>query len=135
MVGNRVYSNLEKMHFWIEENTEKDISVLISPDNNAFPCQAKRSIPVHFQAIVHEPFFMLPWYEDFKDVYGVSIENLVGIDARAQAVQSYNAFNYRDSRMDIVYRLDNLQTCQFVNELGQIVHQEGDWVFTEFLPE
>ena len=134
-VGNRNYSDLEKMHFWIEENTPKDITVLVSPDNNSFGCQAKRSMPIHFQAIIHEPFFMLPWYEDFKKVHGVSIENLEGIDARAHAVKLYQTRNYREARKKIDYRLDNLETCQYSDELGPIVHQEGNWILTEFLPE
>lgn len=133
-IGNRVYSDLEKMHFWIAQNTPKDISVLVSPDDNAFSCQAKRSMPIHFQAIIHEPFFMLPWYEDFKDIYGVSIENLEGIDARAQAVELYQIRNYRGRQKRIDCRLDNLETCQFKEELGPILHQEGNWVLSEYLP-
>lgn len=134
MVGNRVYSDLEKMHFWIEANTEKDVSVLISPDNNAFPCQAKRSIPIHYQAIIHEPFFMLPWYEDYKEIYGVSIENLEGVDARNHAADLFKTRNSRGSKKHIDYRLDNLETCQFKEELGTVVHQEGSWVLTNYLP-
>ena len=133
MVGNREYSDLEKMHFWIEENTDKRVSVLVSPDNNAFSCQAKRSMPIHFQAIVHEPFFMLPWYEDFKEIYGVSIENRTGLDVRLQAVESYQTRNYRGSEKTIDLRIDNLQTCGFQDELGPVVHQEGNWILTEFL--
>ncbi len=135
MIGNRNYSDLEKMHFWIAENTPKDISVLVSPDNNAFGCQAKRSMPIHYQAIIHEPFFMLPWYENFKTIYGVSMENLDGIDARAHAVKLYQRRNYRGEHKRIDYRLDNLETCQFSDELGPIFHQEGNWILTEFLPE
>lgn len=132
MVGNRVYSDLEKMHFWIAENTPKEVNVLVSPTNNAFACKAKRGMPVHFQAIIHEPFFMLPWYEDFKAIYGVSIENLEGIDPRAHAERLYRQRNYRGKEYRIDYRLDNLRTCAFTNELGPLVHQQGDWVLTQF---
>ncbi|MDB4656040.1 hypothetical protein OAE48_04245, partial [Flavobacteriales bacterium] len=132
MIGNRTFSDLEKMHFWIEDNTPKDISVLIYPDNNAFPCQAKRSIPIHFQAIIHEPFFMLSWYDDYREIYGVSIENLEGIDARKAASDKFQTRNYRGSTKHIDYRLDNIETCQFVDELGAVIHQEGNWVLTEF---
>ena len=134
MVGNRNYSDLEKMHFWIEANTDKDISVLVSPDNNSFPCQAKRSMPIHFQAIIHEPFFMLPWYEDYKEIYGVSIENLEGIDARKHAVDLFQTRNYRGTRKHIDYRIDNLKTCQFSDELGPVIHLEGNWALTQFSP-
>ncbi|MCB9185787.1 MAG: hypothetical protein H6601_03490 [Flavobacteriales bacterium] len=135
MVGNRNYSDLEKMHFWIAENTPKDISVLVSPDDNAFPCQAKRSMPIHFQAIIHEPFFMLPWYEDFKEIYGVSIENLQGMDARAQAAELYQTRNYHGNQKRIDYRLDNLENCKFKAELGPILHQEGSWVLSTYIPD
>jgi hypothetical protein len=135
MVGNRAYSDLEKMHFWIAENTSKDVSVLVSPDNNSFSCQAKRSMPIHFQAIIHEPFFMLPWYEDFKEIHGVSIENLEGVDARIMAVKLYGTRNYRGSRKHIDLRLDDLRTCQFSEELGPVVHQEGTWVLSQFKVE
>jgi len=135
MVGNRNHTDLEKMHFWIAENTPKDVSVLVSPENNAFACQAQRSMSIHFQAIVHETFFMMPWYADFEKIYGVSIENLEGIDARAQAVSLYQTRNYRGAEKLIDYRLDNLETCQFTEELGSVVHQQGKWVLTEFLPE
>ena len=135
MVGNRVFTDLEKMHFWIADNTKKDVSILVSPVNNAFPCQAKRSMPIHFQAIIHEPFFMMPWYQDYMDIYGVSIANQEGIDARAQAAALFETRNYRGSKKRIDYRLDNLESCQFASELGPIVHQEGHWALTQFLPE
>lgn len=134
IIGNRVLSDLEKMHFWIEENTEKDISVLVSPDNNSFSCQAKRSMPIHYQAIIHEPFFMLPWYDNYKEIYGVSVENLEGADARKHAADLYGIINYRGAGKHIDYRLDNLETCHFSSELGPILHQEGKWVLTKFLP-
>lgn len=135
MVGNRTHSDLEKMHSWIAENTPKDITVLVSAANSGFACQAKRSMPIHYVAIIHEPFFMLPWYEDFKTIYGVSVNNLEGINARAHAVKLYQTRNYRGNAKRIDYRLDNLKTCQFSDQLGPILHQEGDWVLTEFLPE
>lgn len=135
MVGNRVYTDLEMMHFWISENTPTEVSVLVSPANNAFACQAKRSMPNHFQAIIHEPFFMLPWYDDFKTIYGVSRENQIEIDARSQAIELYYSKNYQGTEKHIDYRLDNLETCKFIDELGPIIHQEGDWVLTEFLAQ
>ncbi len=134
MVGNRVYSDLEKMHLWIADSTAKHVSVLVSPDDNSFSCEAKRSMPIHFQAIVHEPFFMLPWYNDFTDIYGVSLNNLEGIDARAQAVKLYRTRNYTRGEPHIDYRLDNEKECTFGNELGTVIHREGDWVLTEFVP-
>jgi hypothetical protein len=132
MVGNRIQSDLEKMHYWIEKNTDIAAVFLVSPENNGFSSQAKRSMPIHYQAIIHEPFFMLPWYQDYKEIYGVSIENLEGIDAREHAAQLYQTRNYTGLHKKIDYRLDNLETCTFSDELGPIVHQQGSWVLTEF---
>lgn len=135
MIGNRVVGDLEQMHSWISENTAKDVVILTSPHDNGFSCVAKRSMPSHWQAIMHQSFFIVEWYEDFADIYGVSLENLEGTDPRAQAVQLYSTRNYRGTKKHIDYRLDNLETCQFSNELGPIVHQEGNWVLTEFVSE
>lgn len=133
MVGNRIKSDLEQMHDWIAVHTPVDANVLVSPTNNAFACQAKRGMPIHFQAIVHEPFFMLPWYRDFAEIYGVSIDNLEGRDARAHAAKLYATRNYTGNRKPIDYRLDDISTCEFVNELGPAVHKQGNWVLTEYV--
>jgi hypothetical protein len=133
MIGNREVPDIEKMHQWIEGETEKDILVLVPPNDNSFSCQAKRSIPIHFTAIVHEPKFMLDWYDRYSKIYGVSLENLKK-NAKDDAVTLYQTRNYRGSEYGIDYRLDDLETCQFNDELGPIIHQEGSWVLTEFLP-
>lgn len=135
MVGNRVLSALERMHFWIAEHTDVNAVVLVAPNNNSFSCQAKRSMPSHWQAIVHQSFFISQWYLDFAEIYGVTIDNLQGTDPRAHAVQLYQTRNYRGTSKHIDYRIDNLETCQFVAQLGPIVHQEGNWVLTEFKPK
>mgnify|MGYP007024809724 CR=1 FL=1 len=135
MVGNRVVGDLEQMHSWISENTAKDVVVLTSPHDNGFSCVAKRSMPSHWQAIMHQSFFIVQWYEDFVDIYGVSLENLKGTDPRAHAVELYATRNYRGARKHIDYRLDNIETCQFTDQLGPVVRQEGNWILTEFLPE
>ncbi|MCF8276229.1 MAG: hypothetical protein K9J17_05785 [Flavobacteriales bacterium] len=132
VVGNRVQTDLEKMHLWIADNTAKDVTVLVSPVDDSFSCEAKRSMPIHFRAIIHEPFFMLPWYEDFKEIYGVSLDNIEGIDARENAIKRYENRNYRGTSKHIDLRLDNLETCQFSSELGPIIHQQGSLVLTEF---
>lgn len=134
MIGNRSLTDLERMYLWINEQTPKDVVILTSPNDNGFSCQAKRSMPSHWQAIMHQSFFIIEWYEDFSEIYGVSLQNLKGTDPRAQAVELYATRNYRGAKKHIDYRLDDLRTCQFTNELGPIVHQQGDWVLTEFLP-
>ena len=133
MVGNRSLTDLERMHLWISEQTPKDVVILAPPNNNGFSCQAKRSMPSHWQAIMHQSFFIITWYEDFAEIYGVSLENLKGTDPRAHAVELYASRNYRGKKKHIDYRLDNLESCEFASELGTIVNKEGAWVLTEFM--
>jgi hypothetical protein len=132
MIGNRRLTDLERMHKWISVNTEKTAIVLVSPENSSFSCQAQRSMPVHFHAIIHEPEFMLPWYDKVKQIYGVGLNDIAETNARDLATQLFATRNYRESTYEINYRLDNANTCQFQNELGAIVHQEGPWIFSRF---
>src|ERR1035437_2386488 len=69
MVGNYKKSDLTLMHEWIAANTEKDAVILTAPTDFYFACEAKRSMPIGWKAIIHEPFFMIPWYKKFTDVY------------------------------------------------------------------
>lgn len=135
MIGERRLSDREKMHRWISSNTPKDVVVLVSPENNAFACQAKRPMPVHYQAIIHEPFFMMPWYETFSVVYGVTMENLEGVDARAQAADVYASRYIHVLEPNIDMRLDDLRVCGFEDELGTVIHKQGPWVLSKYLPE
>lgn len=72
-MGNYLKSDLSKMHFWIATNTPKDCVILPLPDDDSFLCEAQRSIPVGYKAIIHEPFFLLPWYKNFYSIYGVGL--------------------------------------------------------------
>lgn len=133
-LGNRVYSDMSKMHFWIAENTPKDAIVLTPPDDLAFLCEAKRSVPIGYAAVIHEPFFMIPWYEKFQKIYGVSLKDVGKITpAKNVAAEKYLINNFKDEEnfFHITYRLDNITTCKYVNELGPVVHREGDYILTE----
>ena len=135
MIGNRRLSDLERMHQWISINIEKTAIVLVSPENSSFSCQAQRSMPVHFHAIIHEPEFMLPWYVKIEEIYGVGLDDISETNARDLATQLFETRNYIGCAYEINYRLDNSTTCKFQNELGAIVHQEGPWIFSRFKVE
>ncbi len=134
-IGNYKKSDLTLLHEWMEQNLPKDAVILCSTENTSLICEAKRSQPVQYQAIIHEPFYMLPWYEKFKDVYGVSLENAEQKDIRKQAAELYLTRNYKSNRYKIDYRIDNITTCNYVSQLGKVLHQNGDWVLTEYLAE
>lgn len=135
MVGEYQLTDQEKMHQWIAENTDKDAVFLVAPNNYSFQCEAKRSIPIGFKAIIHEPEFMISWYQEFQRIYGIGLDNLDGRKTEEIATASYNSVRFSDSNSGIDYRLDDASQCQFLDELGPIVHQEGNWILTEFQSE
>lgn len=132
MVGNYVKTDQEKMHEWIEKNTPKDAVFLTPPTDYGFQCQAKRSIPIGFKAIIHEPDFMLRWYRYFERIYGVGLMDVEGRPTELVAEERYYQRPYNDVDPHIDYRLDDRSKNRFVDLLGPMVHQQGDWILTEF---
>lgn len=135
MIRNYVKTDQEKMYEWISLNTEKDAVFLVPPDDYGFQCQAKRSIPIGFKAIIHEPQFMIAWYEEFQRIYGVGMDDLDGRKTEVIATEAYNSIKFSEPNSRIDYRLDDASQCQFLDELGPFVHSEGDWILTEFQSE
>lgn len=134
-IGNYQKSDLTILHEWIAKNLPKDAVVLCSPQNTSFSCEAKRNQVIQYQAVIHEPFYMLPWYQRFKEVYGVDIDNVYMKDVRQQAAEAYEQQNYKGNKYHIDYRIDNVKKCRFVDQLGPIVYQSGDYTLTKFIAE
>ena len=134
-IGNYTKSSRTKLFEWIEKNTPTNAVILVSPDDDSFACIAKRPQPVSFKAIIHEPKFMLKWYDRVMEIYGITVEECIDKNAGQMASSRYKERNYKEhitQAITITYRVDNLQTCQYAADLGPIVHQEGDWVITVF---
>lgn len=134
-IGNYTKSDLTLMHEWIEKNTDINAIILTAPADDSFACEAKRSQPVSFKAIIHEPGFMLKWYDLVKEIYGITVEDAKGKKAMNVANSLYKERNYKEhitQPITINYRLDNAQTCQYINNLGTVVHTQGNWVLTQF---
>jgi hypothetical protein len=136
-IGNYTKNDLTLMHEWIEKNTDINSIILTEPADNSFACEAKRSQPVSFKAIIHEPGFMLKWYTLVKEVYGITVEDVIPKKDKAMKLANslYKERNYKEHitiPITINYRIDNVQTCQYIDNLGKVVHKQGDWVLTEF---
>jgi len=128
-------SDLTLLHEWMEQHLPEDAVILCSPENTSLICEARRSQVVQYQAIIHEPFYMLPWYERFKDIYGVSMETADRKDVRKQAAEMYLTRNYKSNNYHIDYRIDDITTCKYVPQLGKVVHQSGNYILTEYVTE
>ncbi|HKR06229.1 MAG TPA: DUF6798 domain-containing protein, partial [Bacteroidia bacterium] len=132
-LGNRIYSDMSRMHSWIDENTDKDAVILTEPGDVSFLCEAKRSMPIGYAAVIHEAFFMIPWYEKFNKIYGVNFEDINKItSAKGAAEKKYRSYKFEDKEnlFNISYRINNVTTCDYVKELGPVVHREGDYILT-----
>lgn len=134
-IGKYTKTDRTKLFEWVDKNLPNDAVVLCPPDDDSFACIAKRSQPVSFKTIIHEPGFMLKWYDKVKEIYGITVEECIDKKAVSMASSLYKERNYKEHitvATNIGYRIDNLNTCQFAADLGTIIHREGDWVISVF---
>lgn len=134
-IGNYIKSDRTLLLEWVEKNTPITAVVLVAPDDDSFACIAKRPQPISFKAIIHEPGFMLRWYSRVKEYYGIGVDNTDGRKPMDAAASLYKERNYKEhitQVSNISYRIDNIQTCQYIDNLGPVVHQEGNWLLTAF---
>ncbi len=106
------------------------MSTPIIDNNTDFEVRSLDAVCVNSEADLH-----LPWYANIRSVYGVGLDDITETNARTLATQRYQTRNYRGSQFRISYRLDNKDSCLFIDELGPKVHEEGPWLLTEFIPE
>ena len=133
MVDGTDRTDLGAMHRWIAANTPKDAMFLIPPDDSGFAMQAQRPQYVGWQAIIHEPYFMLPWYNRFVAAYGIGTDQIGKGDLLQLAKEAYCSRYNSGTILPVDYRLDDLSCCGFADRLGPIIHQEGDWVLTAYV--
>ncbi|MCB0395463.1 MAG: hypothetical protein KDD36_02340 [Flavobacteriales bacterium] len=133
-VGRYPLGDLTKMHEWIRDNTPRDAVFLYSPDNSSFACQTQRSSLIGYKAIIHEPFFLLPWYEKFSLIYQVDVMSVGESNALEEATASYRE-NYTSPHvLPYDYRIDRSDECMFQDKLGPVVHRSGVYVLTMAQP-
>jgi len=125
-------TDLQRMHRWIHDSTSVESVFVIPPDDDRFLCEAQRSVPVAWKGIIHEPWFLIPWYRNFKLVYG-------DIPPTAPMPQAA-VISYRsrpDSLMILEvkpdFRLIDLGIPGTVVPDSLIVHREGDFVLLRFI--
>jgi len=131
-------SDLGRIHHWIRENTPENAVVLPCPDDDSFLCEAGRSIPVGYKAIIHDRTFMLEWYEKMQRVYGAGVlSGECKQEVLKRAMYFYSAvsdsqikassrIDYRLVRADMLSRQDDWQV--------KLVHREGDYLLLRFEP-
>ncbi len=97
-------SELTIAHEWILNNTPVDCMVLTPPNDYSFSCEAKRSMPVNYKAIVHEAAYLLQWKADMEKYYGVDFTRLEKLNCLPEAVKEFYKINFNDySNREIDY--------------------------------
>ncbi len=135
-IGNYQKSDIQKMHEWIAVNTPVDAVFLVSPGNLSFLCDAKRSLLIAHKSVIHEPYFLIPWANNFQRIFEFKYDTLVNMSPLEAGKMGYNRRPYipvKGEKLD--YRLDNLTECTFTNQLGREIHREGDYILTEIRKE
>lgn len=83
-LGNYKKSDLQKIHEWMAVHLPDSAIVLSFPSDDALRCEVRRSTPVTFKAIVHEPAFMLEWYRRIHDYYHLSAATAGSLQQKIQ---------------------------------------------------
>ena len=130
-IGNYQQSDLQVVHQWINVNTPNDAILLVSPLDDAFACEAQRSQPVNFKAVVHEPFYFIKWNIAMRDYYNVDFEKVGNNMAITQAEFNFeNVLKYPVNNL-AQYRIDHLKQSKITSQLGEIIFKNGDWIVTK----
>lgn len=129
-IGNFKPNALQIVHEWIRLNTPKDALFLAPPDDESFACEAQRSMPVNYKAVVHEPFYMIEWLNRMQQYYQVDTALLKEQKLIEQAKYQYaNLLKYPDNHL-CQYRLDNILESNITDKLGEKVFTYENWVVT-----
>lgn len=82
---------LSMVHQWIYENTDEQAVFATYDRDESFLCEAKRPLTVSINPMIHEPWFMIDWYERYHQQYGV-VDTLYNLrQVRRLADQYYEA--------------------------------------------
>ncbi|MBK7682934.1 MAG: hypothetical protein IPJ26_10960 [Bacteroidetes bacterium] len=123
------------MHYWISKNTPTNAIFLTLPEDDSFLCEARRSTIVGYKGVIHQPDFMIPWYDKMKEVYGVELSenkcrNLVD-EAKSkyhqrtdEAIQTHEKINFR------IWDLNQIDSNHI--QWNQLIHREGAILLLNF---
>lgn len=137
-LGNYPKRDLEKMHLWIAKNTPTDAVFLSLPEDDSFLCEAKRSTPIGYKGIIPQPYFMFPWYEKMKNIYGVELSDK---KCRKLMDEAKSKYHHRpdkiiQSDVKIDFRIWDLNQIDSNHiNWNQLIHREGAILLLTFSKE
>jgi hypothetical protein len=80
---------LAEVHKWIKQNTPIESKFATYIDDEGFLCEAQRPLTISLNPIVHEPWFMIEWYQKMVQQYQVDSSETDHIKMKEEANQFY----------------------------------------------
>lgn len=81
-------------HEWIKNNTPINALFLAPPNDYSFNCEAQRSTPVNYKAIVHESNYLLAWKQSMEKYYNMDFTKVEKLDCLPSAVRGFYKINF-----------------------------------------
>lgn len=130
-VGNYKKSDLQILHERINNELPKEVMILSMANDESFLCEAKRSIPVGYKAIIHEKDFMLDWYKRMGELYQVGLaDGSCSQQVTDRAKTLPNAV--LPASYGINYRVLNTELIDYDSAFyGPIVFRQGVYLLTK----
>ena len=131
-VGNYPKTDLQLMHDWIRTHVPINALMISFPGDDSFLCEAQRSTLVGFKAIIHEPEFILPWYEKIQRYYGISYLDFdCGVNLIELANERYLNSTFLDlpkNQQPDYFLIKSIHERTKIFESGVQVKQIGDYI-------
>ena len=126
-IGNYAKSDLQLMHEYIAANTDVNAVILTSPDNDSFLCEAKRSSPFSYKAMVHEPFYILEWFDRASALFGSKLEHAGSVVEEASEAYHNQLYADPENPYNIDYRLIDMSKCSYLSLLQDVIYVQGNF--------
>lgn len=104
-IGNYNKTELTLLHEWIDKNLPAYSVFVTPPSNTSFGCEAKRAMVANAKAVMHDKKYVIAWYENFIDTYGVSIDSLKENGFMATADEKYKRTAIDTSKIKADYAI------------------------------
>ncbi|MFN5024381.1 MAG: DUF6798 domain-containing protein [Bacteroidota bacterium] len=131
-IGTYEHTDLQRMHEWIRLNTPVDAMCIADPSDDSFSCEAQRSMPVNYKAVVHDKKYMLMWWERMKLFYGVDEKQMAHSTAIEQAIRQYSQHYIPAIAAQCRYALfRNTVSDSLLHRYGKKINTTNDWILLE----
>lgn len=117
-------------HEWIKNNTPTNVLFLAPPNDYSFNCEALRSTPVNYKAIVHETNYLMSWKQAMEKYYNMDFTKVEKLDCLPSAVRGFYKIdftNYPYQEIDYILLAKYPRLKTNYNQ-SQVCYENEDYV-------